>query len=120
MSLKDVAKQRLFHWGLFVLLLVLILFGWWKINSSNWRNLDSASIFELETSDQVLEGLHEITEEASQQLNQLEESFTEEYDQTEGQEIPAEVIEAMIEEINNQNNYGEEENGPEKESDPEE
>ena len=113
MSFKDLAQQRIFYWSLFVLVLGLIFIGWWKVNSVNWENLKEATLIELETSDQVMDGLQEITEEAGEQFNQLEESMAEEYEEGQGQEIPNKVIEAMIEELNNQNNYGEEENGSE-------
>jgi len=107
---KDVTKHRLFFWGMFVLVLCLIFVGWWKVNLSNW-GLGNVSLFEKDTGDQVMGSLEDISGEASQQLNQLEESMAEEFDQIKGQDVPAEVIDAMIEEINNQNNYGQEESG---------
>jgi len=101
MSKRSGTKQRFLFWILFVVTLILIAFGYWKINGSIWEEFREVQENGQTVTNDLLQEFLDTTEEIEEEMSTIEEAAT---------EI---VIEALADELNNQENYGQEESDQE-------
>ncbi len=113
MTEEERQQRKIWFWIIFVLAMLVILYGWYRINWITWRDGFNGVIEIQEQGEELMEEFGEIEDEATEQMIELRDQAIETAQPTEeiSEENVDEVIEILKENIEEQ--YAEEESNQE-------
>tara|TARA_Y100000031_G_scaffold141919_1_gene170956 strand:- start:371 stop:736 length:366 start_codon:yes stop_codon:yes gene_type:complete len=119
MAKRSEQKQRAMFWALFVVSLILIVFGYWKVNGKMWQEFGKEAEKSNQVGQELVDSLMEIRDQAQSDLEVVQDEMIEDFEEMarDQQEVMATdvVIDNMVNELDleTSENYAEEENGQE-------